>query len=367
MRYPEAKIKEAILHPDLEIRLRALRYFSDSYSPDASIMGQVIEAVEKYGRQDAYQLVGMSRDLTQTGESIDWVIAELNDERSDDHENYVYNLSMVLLEAEPTLLLPREKAILEARHFLHGLRPSLTERLRMLSWDSATCWRALEEFCEQGVGKRYTNEVDLGYARRVVEALARHGTECEERVRAVLAGRIEGDDETPMAWMEPLVARLAGQAHLDSTIPLLVTKLNEDGGDLLDEECAEALARIGTPAVLNAVAEAFPGAEAHFRLYAVKPLETTHSDLAAETCLRLLEGEKEEDIRVQLAYAALAHFTEEAIEPARRLLLGRELNFSNRDVLYSLLANCTSRVQGSPSMTNGWPGRSAKRRNTEAG
>ena len=150
MRFPEDKIKEAILHPDLEIRDRATSYFAKSYSHDVSIMAQVIKAVETYGRQDAYRLIGLSRDLPQTEESIAWVIDELNDDQSDSYENYTYNLSMVLVEADPALLLPKESAILEARHFRPDLRPAFTERLRMLSWDEATCWRKLEEFCEEG-------------------------------------------------------------------------------------------------------------------------------------------------------------------------------------------------------------------------
>ena len=261
VRFPEAKIKEAILHPDPEIRDRATSYFAKSYSPDPSIMPLVIKAVETYGRQDAYRLIGPSRDLPQTAETIAWVIDELNDEQSDQYENYTYNLSMVLVKADPALLLPRESAILEARHFLPDLRAAFTERLRMLSWDAATCWRELEEFCEEGKDKQYANEVDLGHAHRIVEALARYGKECEEKVHALLGQKVEDYRQSPMKWMEPLVVRLAGQAHLESTIPLIITKLSEDGGDILNEECAEALTRIGTPAVLHAVAEAFPDAE----------------------------------------------------------------------------------------------------------
>ena len=143
MRFPEARIKEAILHTDLEIRDRATSYFAKSYSHDVSIMAQVIKAVETYGRQDAYRLIGLSRDLPQTEESIVWVIDELNDDQSDSYENYTYNLSMVLVEADPALLLPKETSILECRHFRPDLRPAFTERLRMLSWDEATCWRNL--------------------------------------------------------------------------------------------------------------------------------------------------------------------------------------------------------------------------------
>src|ERR1019366_5933595 len=216
-------------------------YFAKAFSSNLTIMPLVIKAVEKYGRQnDAYRLIGASRDLPQSEDTIAWVIDELNDETCDNHENYAYNLSMVLVSADATLLLPRESDILEARHFLAGLRTPLTDRLRMLSWDEATCWQKLEEFCEEGKDKRYVNEVNLSYANLVVEALARYGQECEPKVREWMAFKLDDYSHHPMKWLEPLVVRLAGQAHLESTIPLIVGKLHEDA-DLLNEECAEAL------------------------------------------------------------------------------------------------------------------------------
>jgi hypothetical protein len=60
MRYPEGKIKEAILHPDPGIRDRAAWYFAKSFSPDPSIMPLVIRAVETHPKQDAYRLIGLS-------------------------------------------------------------------------------------------------------------------------------------------------------------------------------------------------------------------------------------------------------------------------------------------------------------------
>src|SRR5262249_42880254 len=109
VRFPEGKIKEAILHPDIEIRDRAVGYFAKSFSTDTSIMPLVIKAVETYGRQnDAYRLIGASRELPQTEDTIAWVIEELNAEPTATFENYAFNLSMVLVEADPTLLLPRE-------------------------------------------------------------------------------------------------------------------------------------------------------------------------------------------------------------------------------------------------------------------
>lgn len=341
MRLSESQIKEAIHNADSDIRQRAVRYFARSFSSDTSIMPLVIKAVETFGREDAYHLIGLSRDLPHTEDTVDWIIDELDDEQSDQHENYIYNLSMVLVEADPVLLLQKESAILDSQHFLPSLRAPFAERLRMLSLDEATCWQELETFCEEGKDKQYINEVNLGYAKRVVEALARYGHECEERVRTILLQKVEDFHHNPMKWMEPLAVRLAGEARLDSTVPLLVTKLIEDGGDLLNQECAKALTRIGTSTVLEAVAEAYPSAAHHFRLYATDPLEYIHSDLAVEKCLKLLRQEQDVRIRDNLAHALLSQFAQAGVEKARKLLLGREHDIESRDLRLCLLETCT--------------------------
>ncbi len=341
MRLPEDKIKQAILDPDGEIREGATRYFAGSYRPDPSIMPIAIKAVETYGRQGAYHLIGLSRDLSQTEETITWVIDELNDKRCGQYENYAYNLSMILVEADPTLLSPKESSIYEARHFLPDLMDALEERLQMMSWDEATCWKNLEQLCEEDKDKEYVNEFNLGRANHIVEALARHGPSCEEKVHSFLTQKIEDYRHNPMAWLEPMAVFLAGRAHLESTIPLIVAKLQEDGGDLLNQACAEALGRIGTPAVLEAVAEAFPGAEHHFRIYAAGMLEHIHSDLAVETCLHLLGLEKDDDICVFLAHALLSHFAPEGIEAARQLLLDRSFGFEGQGLRNDLVTTAT--------------------------
>ena len=93
--------------------------------------------------------------------------------------------------------------------------------------------------------------------------------------------------------------------------------------------------------MLEAVAEAFPKAEHHFRLYATGPLENIHSDLAVEKCLRLLAQEKDHGIRRELAHALLCHFAPEGIEAARQLLVGRELDFEDKGLRNYLLETCT--------------------------
>jgi len=341
VRLSEDKIKEAILDTDPDIRQRAIQYFAKSSLTDTSIMPLVIKAVETFGREDAYHLIGLSRDLPQTEDTIDWIIGELNNSQSDQYENYTYNISMLLTRADVALLLPNESAILDSPHLFPGLHVSISERLQMLSWDEATCWQELGAFCEKGKDKQYTNEVNLGYANHIVEALSRWGNECEEKVHNVLKQEIEDYHNNPMKWLEPLMVRLAGELQLDSTVPMLIAKLVEDGGDLLNEECARALSKIGTPTVINAVSEIYIESPYHFRLYATEPLEYIHSDLAVEASLNLLQQEKDRSIRINLAFALLSHFSLKGVEAARQLLLGRSLDLESRGLRDCLVENCT--------------------------
>ncbi|MDG2285974.1 MAG: HEAT repeat domain-containing protein, partial [Alphaproteobacteria bacterium] len=203
------------------------------------------------------------------------------------------------------------------------------------------CWRELETLCEEGKDKQYSNEVNLGYGRQIVEALSRYGDECEEKVHDVLKQKIEDYTDNPMKWLEPLVVRLAGEMQLDSAVPLLIAKLIEDGGDLMNQECARALSQIGTSAVLGAVSEAYATAPHNFRLYATTPLENIHSDLAVETCLNLIRQENDADVRGDLAHALLSHFSVEGVEVVRQLLLAGTLGRESRDVRSLLLETCT--------------------------
>ena len=49
----EAKIKQAILHPEAEVRGTAVRHFSCEFSRDTTVMDWVIRAVQQYGRDGA--------------------------------------------------------------------------------------------------------------------------------------------------------------------------------------------------------------------------------------------------------------------------------------------------------------------------
>ncbi|MHB8898103.1 MAG: SEC-C metal-binding domain-containing protein [Thermoguttaceae bacterium] len=340
VRLSEAKIKQAIVNPDPMIRERAVRYFSVCYSDDEEVVPLVIQAIEKYGREDAYNLIGPSIHLRHSDKTIAWVVDELNDPDSDRYESYTFNLTRVLCHADPALLVHRDTAIIESRHFLPSFRERLTRRLELLSWDEAECWRCLEEICEEGKGKQFTNEVDLSFANDLLEAMARAGCIHEDRVVSILTQKVDDFENNPMKWLEPLMVDFAGLLRLEAAVPLIVGKLHEDA-DFLSENCVRALSHIGTDAVVTVVADDFADAEQHFRLYASNVLENVHSDLAVEKAVALLEREGDEQVRRDLAHAALSHFAREAIEPVRQLIRSQRLDGDLRHLRDLLVQTCT--------------------------
>jgi hypothetical protein len=78
MRLPEAKIKEALVHPEKLVRQEALLYFADCYSRDAEVMPLAIQAIETYGRSNAFLHLHVVAQLAQTEATVEWAIKELH-------------------------------------------------------------------------------------------------------------------------------------------------------------------------------------------------------------------------------------------------------------------------------------------------
>jgi hypothetical protein len=77
MRLPADKVKEAILHADQDVREAAVYYFARSHSSDPTIMPLVIQAIEKFGFDYAFQAHSFMEDLVQTDETVHWLIQQL--------------------------------------------------------------------------------------------------------------------------------------------------------------------------------------------------------------------------------------------------------------------------------------------------
>src|SRR5262249_39644591 len=146
MRLPEAKIKEALVHPERLVRQEALLYIADCHSRDAEVMPLAIQAIGTYGRSQAVQHGHVLAHLAQTEATVEWAIRELHreDDRANDLDSYFPALSRLLCSADPHLLAPRADQILQAPGFFKELAPEFPERLQLATWDADHCWNELE-------------------------------------------------------------------------------------------------------------------------------------------------------------------------------------------------------------------------------
>jgi hypothetical protein len=294
MRLPEAKIKEAIVHPEKLVRQEALHYFADCFSKDAEAMPLAIKAIETYGRRNAFLYFHFLPYLAQTEATVEWVVRELHreEDKAEDYDTFFPTLSRMLCNADPQLLVPRAAEIMQAPGFLNDLHSDFQERLQLATWDADRCWKELDDICAKGVGKHNSSDVDFGHASRVVEALARQGDKHVDRILDLLGKDVEDWETDPMSWLEIFLVELAGEMRLEQAIPLIVKKLHLLG-DVLSEACVDSLGKIGTDAAVEAITEDWQEADWDYHLYATSALEKIHSDTTVRECLELLPHEKD--------------------------------------------------------------------------
>jgi uncharacterized protein YchJ len=342
VRYPEDKIKEAIQHPDLDVRDTAIRYFYSSTSPDQTLMPLAIQAIERYGRTKAFSFTHYLNLLPQTEPTIGWVVAELQrDGEGRPEERYFYylNLSRLLCHADVRVVARHAPEILHAPHFDPKERTAFRERLEMFGWDAEQCWQALRQYCEATKDKNNLEDFDLGHALRIVEALARQPHEYQGQMVALLAEKVQDFRHDARKWLQPLMANLAGEMRLHEAIRPLVANLGHPYSFLADQSMF-ALAKIGSDEVVAAVCDQFARGSRDFRLWASDLLCKIHLDTTIQRVLGLLPGETDLAVRLNLCEALLDHFSDEGIEPARQLITEHQRTPDLRRLRSCLITVC---------------------------
>ena len=317
MRLPESKIKQAILHPEEEVRITAVSYFSDSHSDDPEIIPLVIEAIEKYGWESAFRILRNSEQLAQSPATIDWLVKELRrdfDLNDIDQDNVRFALGLLVFWAPVDLLAPRKAEIEALSNFPVELRGLLTDRLTLASWSPSQCWDAFEDFGRRNMKKRVFTLYDQLQAQVLIEAVARFPEEREEIVMDVIQLTYAGKGKRLMESLAREIIYLAGEMQLEAAVPALIWHLSSPDVNLADAATA-ALIRIGSDAVVDAIADDWWDANDDFRGCAADVLEKIHTDLCEETCLDCLEGEEDYDTAFALAHALLSHFSFDGLQP----------------------------------------------------
>jgi hypothetical protein len=330
MRLSQEQIKRGILHPERLARDVALRYFTNSFSDDPTVMPLAIQAVETYGWEEAF-LFHTLAGIAQTEDTLLWVIDQLNRQGRPEGEEanaHCIRLSDIVSQADVSLLMRHEQAVLGLEGLFAEQREVIAQRLRMMTLDTEALWGELEQFCQDAQDKHYSNEVNLDHAFHLAEAIARDG-DTADRVLSILSKKLERTENNPMGWMQVAAARIAGDMHLAEAAPLLAARLMDDSGDMMSAECELAFAKIGGEATVEAIVAAFGAAPRHFKIYASPAFEHIHCDSVVPESLELLKSETDPTIRENLVAALLGNFCSDGIEPARQMALrgSRELRW----------------------------------------
>ena len=342
MRLPESQIKQAILDPVDQVREQALHYFSEVRSSDPMIMPQVVEAVEKYGRGIAFSLLRAAERLVQTEATVEWLIAELRrqyDLSDIEQDNHRFAVAIILSEADPQLLAPREKEILALATFPERLREPLHDRIDMASWPWKRTFEALMNFGMDTMRRRRITQNDLRYGNRLVEALARHPDQAGT-VFDLLKRPYPGKDRSFVLWLEPHIMALAGEMKIEAAIPFLMKQTRSEHERIIDEALM-ALGRIGTDAVIRAVDQAWWGADQDTRCSYAILLEGIHNDESVKWGRAFLGGEEDREVQLLLANSLLGTFETEAIDlcwPMVDDIDEDEMAPEERDLRYRLVA-----------------------------
>ena len=334
------EVKQGIVHPEKLVRDASLRYFGESFSLDPTVMPLALQAIDRYGWDNAFECHYLLDRLAQTDETLLWLIDRLNKmgrPETRKQAELCSRLASAISHADVAVLMKQEQNVLGLEGLGSDHRDVIADRLRLMALGTDSCWEEIEGLCEKHKGTRYINEFPIGPAFRLCEAIARD-EDCADQVLSHLSGKIEDYDNNPMVWMECFANHLAGEMRLEAAAPLLVGRLKDDGGDLMNEECMYSLIKIGTDGTVEAICADWLSSPQHYKMYASSSLRNIHCDRAASRCLDLHSQEGNGDFKVRLLRAVLASFSLDGIEPARQLILREGWDLHRELLAVALLA-----------------------------
>jgi hypothetical protein len=321
MRLNDNQVIEGITHWCPFVRQHAVRYFAEARASNTGAMRAVIDGVRKYGWKDFLVASHCVEDLAQDEASVRWYIDELAKAAVEGYRphptriGFRDRLAGVLAGADVNLLRRFQCEVFELERVPLRERERIVLRMRLSDLDAVSCWRELESFCEREKHTRYGSELDVQTAEALVEAIARHGDRLVDRVERVLEDGEHMEDwrDNPLSWLEGFAVQIAGRMRHEAAVPMILHKMHR-GGEWLNEQCLKALGWIGTDTVVEQIAGDFASGDWSCRLYTCGALERIHSDLNVRTIINLFRTEEDEDIRLWLATAAMADFSEESVQ-----------------------------------------------------
>ncbi len=173
MPFPIEEIKKGLSHSNPFVREQALRYFTNAFSDDPTVMSLVVEAVQKLQWTGALAPHLELARLQQTPQTLAWFIDQLEQTRpSPKHLDLHSSLWRIVAAADVNLLRPHQERLLRVEGVdYHNI---VEERLRLAALTLPTAGRKLRRFANRR--KISLTPISVAPAERIVWPRPPRGT-----------------------------------------------------------------------------------------------------------------------------------------------------------------------------------------------
>ena len=312
MRLTAEQVRQGLLHDDLGVRQQCLKYFTDMWSRDESVMPIVTQVIDARGL-DAFEYFHAIDHLALTDATIEWVICSLRQSTQLFKNRGTFDFRpSILANANGELLARHRDDVLAV--LPEDYQESVNRRLQFLSESPATLWERLEATAEQHKSAEEWRDFPHDEIDDLVTCLAELGSVPIDRMMELLQTEVEDDEDSAVFWLRSKLVTLAGLIRHEPVLPILIAMLRVDH-DVLSEESQTAMIRLGTDDVIRAVEATFLEEEWHWQLYASSVFEQIHSDETVRAATALLQDDSlEENIRQNIAHGLACQFSTEGLE-----------------------------------------------------
>jgi hypothetical protein len=303
------QVKPFLFPEDRFVREAVVEYFTDSWSRDPDIVPAVLQLCERYGDEDNALNLSRCDQLVVTAAAADQLLARLDGSPS---SSAVPHINRLLCKAPVDWMRQHEQALRGSRRVEADVLRTLERRSEWAGWSGERLWQELQDFSRRSQDKQYTSDIDLDYARDLVEALGPHTVPDTPTVCDLLRS-----PEVSESWLETFLVDLAGARGLREAVPALVEKFHMDT-DYLLERCMYALCRIGDPEASRLIGAAYASSDSTFQIYSTGALEGIKDPQTVEVVLTLLEALPEAEHRTNLCVCLCKLFSERGVAVVRR-------------------------------------------------
>ncbi|MCL4517467.1 MAG: hypothetical protein M1379_18125 [Firmicutes bacterium] len=251
-------------------------FFAESNIGDADVVQLLLDAYERGVEQgEGWGILRNVSMLPQTEATL----RRLQKIDASDY-NTIAHIDKAIVESDLELL----------RKF-PGIRPKLPQnisildnRFRLAAMKTEKLWEELWHHSESGMGHNL-EEFDYEYGGLIVKELsARQDFPVDkylERIQMVYPEDYSG-------WDETYLCALSGELRSEESLPFLIRTVKIDG-DFVPERASEALAKIGTASVVEAIGREYLNEEIPFRIHATGALGNIKTEASENLMLELLQ------------------------------------------------------------------------------